>query len=221
MNAVNRVVLVVLLLIAMVLCSVLAIVPAPVFAWLSRSFGGLAHYFGRFEAYSAGWAIQLTLGVIVAVVVSLVFILLIILEVRRPSTRPIRVEKAAGGDVLIDVSSIANRLRYEIDQLPDIVRVRPKVRARRGGVAIELDVETAPGLDVPEKAERIVTATRLIVEDKLGLKLARRPRVQLRSVQYPRATTARVAPGKTAPSSTIADLRAPKVERGATEGDGF
>jgi hypothetical protein len=217
---VNRVVLVVLLLIAMLLCSVLVIVPAPVFAGLSGLFGGLARYFGRFEVYSAGWAVQLALGVFVAVAVSFVLILLIILEVRRPSTRPIRVEKAAGGDVLIDASSVADRLRYEIGQLPGVVRVRPKVRAKRRSVAIELDVETAPGLDVPEKAERIVTATRLIVEEKLGLKLARRPRVRLRSVQYPRATTTRVAMGQTAASSSIADLRAPEVEGGTTEGDG-
>ncbi len=50
---------------------------------------------------------------------------------------------------------------------------------------VELDVETAAGVDVPEEATRIVETARRVVEEKMGLKLARPPKVNLRAVPYP------------------------------------
>ncbi len=189
MNAANRVVVVVLLLVGMVLCSVLLIVPGPAFGWIAGGFDSLAGYFGRFDVDSASWVYQLSAGICLAAVLNFILILLIVLEVRRPKSRSIRVEKASGGEVLISTDLIADRLRYEIDQLPDVLRVRPKVCARRKGVAVQLYVETAAGIDVPEKAERIVAMTRVVLEDRLGLKLARDPFVHLKAIQYPRVTT--------------------------------
>ena len=218
MNAANRAILVILFLISMVVCSILLIVPAPVFGLLAGWFGALGHYFGRFATYTAGWAIQLAVGIFLAAVLDFVLILLIVLEVRRPRTRPIRVEKAAGGDVLISASSIADRLRYEIDQLPDVIRVRPKVRARRRGVAVELYVETAAGIDVPEKAERIVAVSRVVIEEKLGLKLARSPKVNLSAVRYPRALATPVAQGAPVSALIAADRLSDEVEEEATGG---
>jgi hypothetical protein len=93
------------------------------------------------------------------------------------------------------------------------------VRAKRRGVAVELYVETAAGIDVPEKAERIVEVSRVVIEEKLGLKLARSPKVSLSALRYPRAVATPVAHG--APASTLITAdRTDEEEEEATAGGG-
>ena len=181
MNAVNRVVLVILLLVAMVLCTVVMVVPVWVFDAVARQSVALVDYLSSQPLY-----VLLPLGVTFAVVLDIIFIFLIYLEVRRPARKSIRVEKAAGGEVLVSVASIADRMKYEVDQLSSILRTRPSVSGKRGGVVVELDVETATGINVPEKAEQIVETARQVVEEKMGLKLARPPKVNLRVMPYPK-----------------------------------
>ena len=181
MNAVNRVVLVILLLVVMVLCSVLLVEPVLVLDAVARQADALVDWLDSLPLYA-----RLLSGILLALVLDLVLALLIFLEVRRPRRKPIRLEQAAGGEVLIGVASIADRLRYEVDQLPGILRVKPRVWGKRRGVVVELDVETAAGIDVPEQADQIVGLARRVVEENMGLKLARPPRVNLRAVPYPR-----------------------------------
>ncbi|HEY67659.1 MAG TPA: alkaline shock response membrane anchor protein AmaP [Thermoflexia bacterium] len=180
MNAVNRILVVVLLLIAIPLCTILLVLPIPVLEAIGGQLTALIDFLSRLQ-----WYVRVPLGILFALTLDVIFILLIILEVRRPTPKAIRVEKAAGGEVQISVASIADRLKYEVDQLPGILRSKAKVSARRKGVVVELDVETAAGVDVPERAEQIVETARRVVEEKMGLKLARPPKVNLRAVPYP------------------------------------
>lgn len=188
MNAVNRILIVILLLVAMVLCNILLIVPGAIDAvtWQSAA---LADFFDTFQP----WA-RVGLGILFALALDIVLILFIILEVRRPKPKAIRVEKAGGGDVQVSVASIADRLRYEVDQLPGVLRSKPKVSAKRKGVVVELDVEMAAGIEVPEKAEQIVEQARQVVEERMGLKLVRSPRVNLRAVPYPKTPKSSAMP---------------------------
>jgi hypothetical protein len=181
MNAMNRVLVVILLLIAIPLCTILLVLPLPVLGALEGQLVALVGFLGRLQPLA-----RVLLGVLFALILDVIFMFLIVLEVRRPPSKSIRVEKTAGGEVLISVVSIADRLRYEIDQLPSILRSRPEVSGRRGGVVVELDVETATGVHVPEMAARIVETARQVVEEKMGLRLARPPKVTLRAVPYPR-----------------------------------
>ena len=180
MNAFNRVVMVILLLVTMVLCIVLlvggrVVVPAVAQQWaaLAESIEGRAWY-----------EVELP-GCVIAGVVNLSLGLLVLLEVRRPRGS-IRVEKAAGGEVSVSVASITERLKYEVGQVSDVLRTRPRVSGKRSGVVVELDVEAAAGVSVPEKAGQIVEAARRVVEEDMGLKLVRPPKVSLRVVSYPR-----------------------------------
>ncbi len=116
----------------------------------------------------------------------IILVFLIIFEVRRRAPTAIRVEQTAGGEVMISVASIADRLKREIDRLPGVVRSKSVVSTKRAGVVVELDVETAAEIDVPQDGERIVETARQVVEDKMGLKLARPPKVKLRAVGRPR-----------------------------------
>lgn len=180
MNAVNRGLVVILLLIAIPLCTILLVVPVPVLEAVGGQLTALVDFL-----HSLQWYVRLPLGILFALTLDIIFILLVMLEVRRPTPRAIRVEKTTGGEVQISVVSIADRLEYETDQLSSVLRSKAQVSAKRGGVVIALDVETAAGIDVPEKAEQIVETARRVVEEKMGLKLARPPKVNLRAVPYP------------------------------------
>ena len=188
MNTVNRILIVILLLIAMVLCNILLIVPGAIDAVALQS-AALADFFDTFQL----WA-RVGLGILLALALDIILILIIILEVRRPKPKAIRVEKAGGGDVQISVTSIADRLRYEVDQLPGVLRSKPKVSAKRKGVVVELDVEMAAGIEVPKKAEQIVEQARQVVEERMGLRLVRSPKVNLRAVPYPKTPKSSARP---------------------------
>ncbi|MFQ6100966.1 MAG: hypothetical protein ACE5OS_06985 [Anaerolineae bacterium] len=184
MNTVNRIVVVILLLVAMVLCTITLVFPVRALDAVARQPAALADSLRGFERYSPEWFGRVLLGGLFALTLDIIFGLLIVLEVRRPKPKAIRVEKADGGEVQVSVASIADRLKYEVDQLSSVIRTRPKISAKRGGVVVELNVETAAGIDVPEKARQIVETAQQVVEEKMGLKLARPPKVNLRAVPY-------------------------------------
>jgi hypothetical protein len=180
MNTVNRVWIVILLLVAMVLCSVLLVAPVRVLSAVAQQSVALVDFLNSMRVF-----VRVGLGILFAAVLDIILVLFLIAEVRRPVQKAIRVKKTSGGEVQVSVNSIADRLKYEIDQLSSVLRTKPQVLARRGGVVVELDVETAAEIDVPEKAEQIVETARRVVEEKMGLKLARPPKVNLRAVPYP------------------------------------
>lgn len=186
MNTVNRIIVVVLLLVAVVLCTITLLFPVRVLDAIARQPAALADSLREFGRYSPEWFGRVFLGGLFALTLDIVFGLLIILEVRRPKPKAIRVEKAGGGEVQISIASITDRLKYEVNQLSNVLRSKPRVSTKRGGVVVKLDVETAAGIDVPEKAEQIVETARRVVEERMGLKLARPPKVNLRAVPYPR-----------------------------------
>lgn len=191
MNTFNRVVLVILLLVAMVLCSFVFVVPVPTLRVLAQQAGGLADFFDRVRPI-----VRLPAGILLALIVDLVGILLIVLEVRRPARRSISVEQTGGGEVTLSIASIADQLKAEVNQLPEVLQVKPKVSAKRKGVVVELDVKIAAEAGVPGKAERIVETVRRVVEEKMGLKLARAPKVNIEAV--------RQAPGTRVTESSFA-----------------
>ncbi len=176
MNTFNRVLIVIALLVAIALCSVFCVVPAA-FNQLARQMGALAQYLGTLRPIA-----RIGLGALFAAVIDIVLVLVVVLELQRARPRSIRVERVTGGEVSLSTASIVDRLRYEIDQLPGILRVKPRVAARGGGVTVNLDVDAAGPIDVPQKAERIVETARLVIEEKMGLKLAHKPKVALRTM---------------------------------------
>ena len=188
MNTVNRILIVILLLVVMVLCNILLVVPGAIDAVALQS-AVLADFFSTFQP----WA-RVGIGAIFALALDVVLGLFIILEVRRPKHRAIRVEKATGGEVQVSINSIADRLSHEIDRLPDVLRVRSKVGAKRGGVVIDLDVETVAGIDVPQKAALIIEQAQQVIKEQMGVKLSKPPQVNLRAAPYSETPKMTVSP---------------------------
>jgi hypothetical protein len=205
MNAFNRVVLAVLLLIAIPVCTVALVFPLPILQAIGGQVAALVDFLNRLQVY-----VRVPLGILFALALDIIFILFLVLELRRPAAKAIRVRRVAGGDVLVGVGSIADGIKYEVDQLAGILRTRPKVSGKRGGVILELDVDIAAGMEVPQKAEQIVETVRQVVEERMGLKLARPPKVSLRTVSYPSVPRVPARPKEGPPAL-------PKVEPPAIE----
>jgi hypothetical protein len=125
-------------------------------------------------------------GFVITVVVWAICVALLWLEVRRPRARTIVVQQVSGGQAELTADSIISRLEYNLDQLPEVVRVKPRVVTARKGVRIDLAVETSPEVDVPSKSEEIQRVTREIIENQMGLKLESM-RVVMRHAPYPKS----------------------------------
>jgi hypothetical protein len=125
-------------------------------------------------------------GFVFTVLVWAICVALLWLEVRRPRARTIVVQQVSGGQAELTADSIISRLEYNLDQLPDVIRARPRVHTARKGVRIDLAVETSPEVAVPSKSEEIQQVTRDIIENQMGLKLESM-RVVMRHAPYPKS----------------------------------
>jgi hypothetical protein len=135
--------------------------------------------------------LRVVLGVLLALASLVVGVLFLTLELRRPQLKMVRLEKVGGGVVEVSLGTVAEHVAYEVDQLPGVLRTRPRVTARRGGVVVEVEVDTAGDVEVPARAAQVVEVVRRVVEEKVGVKLTQPPKVRLRATPAP--TGARAA----------------------------
>jgi uncharacterized alkaline shock family protein YloU len=94
------------------------------------------------------------------------------------------VQKVAGGESNIAVESISQRVAYNIDQLPEVIKVTPRVSGRSRGVDVDLQLETSPEIDVPMKTEEVLAVTKDVVETRMGLKLGK-VTINIKHAPYP------------------------------------
>ena len=179
MNTFNRVVVILFLLATIIIMTVVLVVPRPVIEVLQWWLWNLDTNLSLTSP-----PILLVVGVALALLVDVVCAVLIWLEIRRRRPRAIRVRSISGGQAELTVESVARRLEHNISQLDGVTFVKPNVWGKRGGVEVELDLETSPEVDVPTKTEEVCQVTREAVEDKMGLKL-HKVRVNIKYASYP------------------------------------
>ena len=183
MNIFNRIVVILLVLVVLILTVVIVIVPEQsfnilraVFEWAQQDTRG---YIASPDHY-----LFLAARVIIGGTIVLVGLLLLWLELRRPRKKVIRVQKMAGGETNIAIESISQRVAYNIDQLPEVIKVTPRVTGRSRGVDIDLQLETSPEIDVPMKTEEVLQVTKDVVESRMGLKLGK-VTINIKHAPYP------------------------------------
>jgi hypothetical protein len=184
MNVVNRLAVILLLLAIIVLTAIVVIVPIASL----RTVAVTADWFRRgAEAYinsDQRW-LYAAARVLVGGAIVLACLIGLWLELRRPQKKVIRVQKLAGGEAHITTDSIAQRLAYNIDQLPDVVKVTPRITGRTRGVDVDLMLETSPEIDVPMKTDEVLQVTREVVGERMGLKLGK-VTVQIKHAPFPK-----------------------------------
>jgi hypothetical protein len=183
-NVINRLLIIALLLAIILLAIVVVVAPRQTVDLAGQGLDGIGSWFDLwqtpkyFPLFASG-------RVIIGGALVLLCLLLLWLELRKPKKKTIRVQQVAGGEASISVDSIGQRLAYNIDQLPDVVKVSPQIASRSRGVDVELVLETSPDVDVPMKTEEVLQVTREVVEDRMGLKLGK-VEVKIKHAPYPK-----------------------------------
>ncbi len=184
MNAFNRLIVILLLLLLIVVTAIVAIVPQQTLWVISQTFAWLRQEAGNY--INSGDRLLFAAGrVLAGGIIIFVCLIGLWLELRRPRKKTIRVQKLAGGDAHITVDSIEKRLAYNIDQLPDVIKVIPRITGRTRGVDIDLMLETSPDIDVPMKTEEVLEVTREVVGERMGLRLGK-VQIKIKHEDYPK-----------------------------------
>jgi hypothetical protein len=185
MNTLNRVLVLLVAAKTFVICLVfaLAIAPTGILGGLSATAANLSATLDQLRFSEMRWV----LGFFVALAGFVVLVLFFILELRRPTAKMARVGAIDGGEVEISLKTVREHIIFEVDKLPGVLRARPEVRARKGGVEVDLQVDVASDADVPPQATRLVDMVRRVVVEKMGVQLARPPRVRMHAVPIPAA----------------------------------
>jgi len=178
-NIFNRVIVVLSLLAIMIVSAIFFIVPLPILQAVNS-------FLQQLETNLKGTnqLFQIAGGAALTLFVWIICAAILWMEVRRPRAKTIKVLKISGGEAELTVDSIANRLEYNIDQVADIIKVKPTISPGRKGVRVDLELETSPEIEVPMKTEEIQQLTKDIVETRMGLKLDS-VRVLIRHAPYP------------------------------------
>jgi hypothetical protein len=183
MNALNKIVVSLLLLAAIVLIPLLMIFPEQAEIALRYGADVIQANLDWLSAQSPGAQIGirllLALGGMLAFLVGLVLLVLEIFPFRRKTVRL----HDNSGELMID--SINGHLTYHLDLLPDVLRVRPKIRSSGKTVRTTVYIETPPDTNIPQKSAEVQETTRHVLEDQLGLQ-AKEIKVVVRPVDYPK-----------------------------------
>jgi hypothetical protein len=169
-NLFNRLIVVFGLIVIMALSAVLLLATEPVLQWLVPWLQQLN--MRLLNASGVNLLLRWGGGVVSTLAVWAICVALLWSEVRR--TRPVTIKvfkTGGGGEAELTVDSITSRLENNINQLPEVIKVKTTVNGERKGVRVELELETNPEIDVPATTEQIQRLTKDIVENRMGLKL--------------------------------------------------
>ena len=179
MNVLNRIIVIVLLVIFLILLPVL------IFLAMVMPDASVA------TAEQVVTSIQANLTfinrIVFSLVVALIFVALVLflwLEIRRSRAKAVEVQEITVGEARVSISSIVQRLEYNIDRLQDVVSVHPIVKAKGNGVDVVVNLQTSPEIAIPMKTAEVVQLTRDVIEDQMGLKL-HHVSVEIKHAPYP------------------------------------
>ena len=172
MNVVNRVVVSVVLIVLIVLLIPIAVTPQ-----------GVAEFFAfqldkvRVDPISIPHLI-ITLACLFLIAL---FAVLLNLEWRRARPRSVQIAGGGGKSAELATESVAERLRADVEAVPQVRQAVPMIFARGGVVDVGLEVKVDADVDVPSKAQEIDRVVRDSI-GRMGLKLGR-PRVKIVTVR--------------------------------------
>ena len=220
MNAFNRVVFVLLVLLLIALLIVTAVVP---FTVLERLIYTLQQ---AQDVLQARWPWSYLVFLAVAILVILVALVLLWLEVRPRTKKTLTVRTVGGTQAEVSTTSVQQALQQRVGQLQDVFKVKPTVTGKGGGVDILLELETPPEIDIPAKVDEVSGVARDLVESKMGLRVSK-IKVLLKHGPYgktpPATTVAPAAPVETptvTPEVSLPEVPPPEVTTGGSESFG-
>jgi len=180
MNTFNRIVIVVSLLVLIPLVTVFLVIPHVILSDVGR----WATDVGR-QLWAADVPVRLGIGLLAALIFTVLALVLVFLELRPRRKRFIRVENLTGGMATIGIESVVRQLEYRLDPIPDVIAVKPEIQAKRGKVQALVHVNMAAGVNVPQVASRLVEEVKDVLGTELGLRVAGEPEVRINVLAQP------------------------------------
>ena len=160
---------------------------AVVFALVLLGFGLVAIFLtaaapAESNAYLQGWSVYLAdqatvgnrLGLgIVAAILTIGGAAILFLERPRRSTTTVQLKKVAGGQGILSLAAIAQRVQHDAELLGGVRRVKPTVFGRGNKVDIRVSVTTDPYVEAAAKTQEVCQVVRDNVEGQMGVKVGR------------------------------------------------
>ena len=210
MNAFNRVVFVLFILLLIALLIVTAVVP---FTVLERVVYTLQQ---AQDVLQARWPWSYLVFLAADIVLVLLAIVLLWFEVRPRAKKTLMVRTVSGTRAEVSTASVQQALQQRISQLPDVFKVRPVVSGKGAGVDVLLELETPAEIDIPAKVDEVSQAARDVVETRMGLSVSK-IKVLLKHGSHAKAPSVAPAAIPTVAAETVVpEAPAPEVTPGET-----
>ena len=113
------------------------------------------------------------------VILMLLATLLIIFEVVPSESNALSVTKAGSGDVQISTEEVVRRLEEELQLLPQINHAEVTILGRGKKAEVHLNLHVTADADLAATADEASQRTRALMEDRMGLELARPPQAEI------------------------------------------
>lgn len=129
---------------------------------------------------TAKWVLTIVLGA-----VALIGFLTLLLAVARTGQRgsakgTLRMRQSDGGTVEVTAGAIENLLREELEQLPDVQSVTPRVRVGSGGaVETAIDAAIEPTASIAVVTNELGQGVANVLRDQVGVTNVRRPSIRI------------------------------------------
>ena len=130
---------------------------------------------------------------------ALLGLIIILYEVAPPQTGSLKLAKIGGGEARISTDEIARRLEEELRMMPNMREVQVQVRGRGQKAEVDLELHVGAEADLATTAEEACLRASHVLEQQMGLTLARPPRAQLK---YRELRVARPAESPQAPAAS-------------------
>ncbi len=140
------------------------------------------------------------------VILMLLATLLVIFEVVPPESNALTVTKAGSSDVQISTEEVVRRLEEELQLLPQVSQARATILGRGKKAEVHLNLHVTADAELAPTADEASQRARALMEDRMGLELARPPQTEIQYRELRVGQRAEAAPGATiaAPEPTPA-----------------
>ncbi|MBI2906098.1 MAG: hypothetical protein HYX92_00435 [Chloroflexi bacterium] len=142
---------------------------------------------------------------LLAVIVVLASALILVIELTPSTPSAVQLTQVASGVAMLTTDAIGQRIKHDMQALPEVHEVVPKVAARGRSVDITLELRTGPDSNVTKTSEEAGRLVRDSVEKNMGVKI-RRLLVNIHHEPYlasPQPTARVVPPSASSPQPEI------------------
>lgn len=161
MNVFNRVMTILLLVLVIGIALPVAVTPEGVALFVAT---------GLQQVQISTFSLTHLFVVIGTAVLVIVCLILLRLEFRRPGRKSVSVAGAGNTSAELATESIAERLKHEVEALPQVRQVLPVIVSHGKALDVRLEVRTDHDVDVPAKAGEVDRVVRETMSS-LGLNL--------------------------------------------------